>query len=149
MKLATALAERSALQTKLTELQSRLVSNAKVQEGEDPAEDPAALLTEMEESVARLEELIAKINLANSRTVSNGATLTEMLARRDCLQRKLAIMRAFLDSASNRVDRYTRTEIRIVSTVPVAKLQKQTDAVSKELRELDERIQELNWTTEI
>ena len=41
MKLATALAERSALQTRLTELQSRLISNAKVQEGEEPAEDPA------------------------------------------------------------------------------------------------------------
>ncbi len=149
MKLATALAERSALQTRLTELQSRLISNAKVQEGEEPAEDPAALLAEMEEGVARLEELIAKINLVNSRTVSDGVTLTELLAKRDCLKRKLAMLRAFLDSASARVDRFTRTEIRIRSTVPVPQLQKQADGLSKELRELDERIQELNWTTEI
>ncbi|MBR2832751.1 MAG: DIP1984 family protein [Oscillospiraceae bacterium] len=149
MKLATALAERSALQTRLTELQSRLISNAKVQEGEEPAEDPAALLAEMEEGVARLEELIAKINLVNSRTVSDGVTLTELLAKRDCLKRKLAMLRAFLDSASARVDRFTRTEIRIRSTVPVPQLQKQADDLSKELRELDERIQELNWTTEI
>lgn len=149
MKLASALAERSALQTRLTELQTRLVNNAKVQEGETPAEEPETLLEEMNEAITRLEELIAQINLANSRTSVDGVTLTEMLARRDCLQRKLAMLRAFLDSASNRVDRYTRTEIRIVSTVPVAKLQKQTDALSKELRELDERIQELNWTTEL
>ena len=149
MKLATALAERSALQTRLTELQSRLISNAKVQEGEEPAEDPAALLAEMEEGVARLEELIAKINLVNSRTVSDGVTLTELLAKRDCLKRMLAMLRAFLDSASARVDRFTRTEIRIRSTVPVPQLQKQADDLSKELRELDERIQELNWTTEI
>ncbi|MBR5980520.1 MAG: hypothetical protein IK035_00805, partial [Firmicutes bacterium] len=57
--------------------------------------------------------------------------------------------RTFLDNASSTVDRYSRSEIVIQSTVSVAKLQKQVDALSKELRELDEKIQELNWTTEL
>ena len=40
MKLATALAERADLQNRLSELGGRLNRNAKVQEGEEPAESP-------------------------------------------------------------------------------------------------------------
>jgi hypothetical protein len=58
-------------------------------------------------------------------------------------------MRSFLDCTSARVDRYSKTEIKISSTVDVAKLQKQVDEQSKALRELDEEIQALNWTTEL
>lgn len=58
-------------------------------------------------------------------------------------------MRDFLDNASNRVRRTTHSEIRIKSTVPVSEIQKKVDALSKELRECDERIQELNWITEL
>ena len=149
MKLATALSERADVQRRLSELQSRLNNNAKVQEGEEPAEDPKTLLRELDDLLTRLEWLICRINLTNSSTVSGGKTMTELLARRDCLSRRLAVMRSFLDSASAKVDRYSQKEIRILSTVKVSSLQKQTDAVSKELRELDEQIQGLNWTTEL
>ena len=40
-------------------------------------------------------------------------------------------------------------EIKIYSTVSVAALQKQADSLSKQLRELDVRIQSANWTTEL
>ena len=40
-------------------------------------------------------------------------------------------------------------EIKVLSTVQVSALQKQVDAVSKELRETDEQIQSLNWTTDL
>ncbi len=149
MKLASALSERADLQRRLSELGTRLNNNAKTQEGEPPAEDPKQLLSELDAILERLELLIARINLTNSRTVSDGKTLTELLARRDCLQQRLSVMRSFLDHASSRVERYSRTEIKIVSTVAVPELQKQTDRVSKELRELDETIQALNWTTEL
>lgn len=149
MKLATALSERAELQRKLSELGTRLNNNAKVQDGERPSEDPAALLSELDGALARLEELMARINLTNSRTEADGVTVTELIAKRDCLKRRLAVMRGFLDNASSRVDRYSKTEIRIISSVDVAALQKQVDRCSKELRETDETIQELNWTTEL
>ena len=104
---------------------------------------------EMEAVCARLEALISGINLTNSRTLSDGTSLTALLARRDMLKQRLSLMRSFLDNASATVDRYSRSEIVIKSTVPVAKLQKQIDDLSKELRELDEKIQELNWTTDL
>ena len=149
MKLATALSQRAALQTKLSELSTRLNNNAKTQEGEKPAEDPEELLKQTDRILVQLEDLIARINLRNSRTVDGGVTLTERLAKRDVLSKRLSVMRSFLDSSSEKVTRYAKTEIRIVSTVDVAKLQKQTDALSADLRALDERIQTLNWTVDL
>lgn len=58
-------------------------------------------------------------------------------------------MRDFLDNASSKVRRMTHSEIKIKSTVPVSEIQKTVDTLSKELRECDELIQELNWTTEL
>jgi hypothetical protein len=149
MKLATALSERADIQRRLSELQTRLNQNAKTQEGEEPAEDPKTLLKELDNLLSRLEYLMVRINLTNSRTVSEGQTMTELLARRDCLSKRLAVMRNFLENASAKVDRYSQKEIKILATVKVSALQKQVDEVSKELRLLDERIQSLNWTTEL
>ncbi|MCM1325666.1 MAG: DIP1984 family protein [Bacteroidales bacterium] len=149
MKLAAALAERADLQRKLSEIGTRLNNNAKVQEGEEPSEAPEELMKELDGMIIRLEELISRINITNSRTVHDGKTITELLAHRDCLKSKIQMMRNFLDNASNKVSRMTHSEIKIKSTVPVAEIQKKVDALSKELRQCDELIQELNWTTEL
>lgn len=150
MKLANALSQRSELQTRIRQLETRLNNNALVQEGEKPAEDPMELLKELEEDYARLEELISAINRTNSSTrTESGATLSGLLARRDCLKGKLGGLRNFLNNASAMVHRHSASEIRIRSTVNVRRLQKQVDELAKELRELDEAIQEKNWTTEL
>ena len=75
MKLAEALQERADLNRKIEELRRRLGNVILVQEGEEPAEDPAELLEELNAAVARLEELMAAINLTNCRTKANGMTL--------------------------------------------------------------------------
>ncbi len=149
MKLATALSERADLQRRIAELSERLNNNAKVQDGEKPAEDPNELLAELNKNFERLEELIARINHTNNETKSGDLTLTDLIARRDCLKQKIGIMRSFLNSASEKVSRYTKTEIRILSTVSVSKLQKEVDKLARELRETDETIQGLNWTTDL
>lgn len=149
MKLATALSERADLQRRLSELERRLVVNSKVQEGEEPSENPFELIEEKDRMLAELEDLIIKINLTNSKVECNGMTITEMLAKRDCLQTDVRIMRNFLNSANDKIDRYSNTEIIIRSTVNVAEYRKKVDLLCKELRELDEKIQELNWTTEL
>lgn len=150
MKLANALSQRSELQTRLRQLESRLNNNALVQEGEQPAEDPAELLKELDEGYARLEALVSAINRTNNATpAGEGTTLSDLLARRDCLKGKLTTLRNFLVNASALVQRRTASEIRIRSTVNVRELQKQVDGLAKQLRELDETIQEKNWTTEL
>ena len=150
MKLANALSQRAELQTRIHQLEARLYNNAQVQEGEQPAEDPRELLRELEEDYVRLEALISAINRTNSAArTEDGATLSDLLARRDCLRGKLGILRNFLDSASALVRRRTAGEIRVKSSVNVRELQKQVDGLSKELRQLEETVQEKNWTTEL
>ena len=85
MKLAEALQERADLNKKISQIGERLADNCFVQEGERPAEEPARLLDELEAAVSRLELLIAAINATNNVTKVNGRTLTETIARKDCL----------------------------------------------------------------
>jgi chromosome segregation ATPase len=149
MKLAEALQERADLNRRIEQLRARLTSNALVQEGEKPAEDPAALLEELDGCVVRLEELIRRINATNCAAAVGGETLTALIARKDCLQLRLAAYRELINEASQTARRATRTEIKIFSTVDVAALQKTADALSRQYRELDNRLQETNWTTEL
>ena len=86
----------------------------------------------------------------DDRTAAEGEkTLSDLLARRDCCRGQLGIWRNFLSCASATVSRRTVGEIKIRSAVPVKDFQKQVDQGAKELRQLEERIQELNWTTEL
>ena len=149
MKLALALSERADLQRRILELKERLENNAQVQEGEQPSEDPLALIAELNANFVRLEELISRINHTNNETKCQGATLADLIAKRDCLKQKIGIMRSFLNAASDKISRYSQKEIKILSTVSVSEFQKKVDRLSKELRETDEKIQELNWLTEL
>ena len=150
MKLANALSQRSELQTRIRQLEVRLNNNAQVQEGEQPAEDHVELLKELEADYARLEELVSAINRTNNSTrLEDGATLSDLLAKRDCLKGKLSALRGFLDNASALIRRHSVSEIKVKSTVNVRELQKQVDGLSKDLRQLEETIQEKNWTTEL
>lgn len=149
MKLAEALNLRADLRKRISQLSSRLNNNAKIQEGEHTAEDPVELMKELDDCIAQFSELVARINKTNSETVSDGESITEMLARKDALSIKLAAYRNFLTSASSIVNRYSNTEIKILPSVDVKSLQKKVDKMSKEYRELDVKLQGLNWTADL
>ena len=110
---------------------------------------PAELLDELNRLYARLERLMTLVNLTNARTLSDGEPLTALLARRDCLSGRIRQLRDFLACASANVSRGTRAEIRVVSTVNVKEYQKRADDLARDLRELDVKIQSLNWTTDL
>ena len=149
MKLAEALQLRADLQKRMEQLASRLYDNATVQEGEAPSEDPAALLAEYEDCAAQLEDLMARVNRTNCETKTEKGSLTELLAHRDCLKKRVETYRNFLTSASSLTRRATRSEIKICSTVSVPEYRKKADALSRELRETDNAIQAANWSTEL
>ncbi len=149
MKLAEALHLRADLQKRISQIGTRLGLNAKVQEGDIPAEDPKELLKELDRNTEELQQLITKINLTNSKIKSEEQTLTEMIARKDTLSLKASILRGFLQEASQKIERYSNKEIRIFSTVNVQELQKQVDQISQEIRLLDVKIQTLNWSVDL
>ena len=149
MKLAEALKERADLNKNISNLRWRLERIMLVQEGEEPAEDPKELKKQLDGSLDRLEYLIAAINHSNDRISAGGMTLTELIAKKDVTQIRLAAYRDMAQEASAGVDRARGTEIRIVPTVKVADLRKEADRMAKEIRELDNLLQETNWTQEM
>ena len=149
MKLAQALILRADTQKRLEQLKGRLLDNAKMQENERPSEDPKLLLKELDRLSDELFRLILAINLTNSSAKFEGVSLTEMIAQKDTLSQKASVLREFAKSASQKVDLYSNSEIKILSSVDVSTLQKQIDELSKEIRELDMKLQEANWQVDL
>jgi len=150
MKLAEALMLRADHQKKVEQLRQRLMRNAKVQDGEQPAEDPQVLLGELDDAITQLTSLIQRINRSNSATdFGDNTTLTDALAQRDTLLTRRNVLSSLVHAASITHDRYSRSEVRFVSTVNIADLQRQLDSISQEYRLLDSRIQALNWQVDL
>jgi hypothetical protein len=152
MKLAEALTARADLQRRIEQLRVRITANARYQEGEEPAEDAAALLVEADADLARLRDLIRRINATNSRLdLGADGTMTDALAARDVLRLRHSLLAdaAAAASGASTVFRQMRSELRQLAALPVADLRAQGDAAAKELRELDNRIQQANWTHEL
>lgn len=149
MKLAEALNLRADLQKSAERLQSRVINNVKVQEGDKPMEQPAVLFSELDNILSQLEELVVKINMTNTQTVVDGKSMTRLLSEKDILKEKLSIYRSAYSHAVIKNERYSRSEVKFVSTVDGEALQKKIDSMSKQYRELDMRIQQANWTTEL
>ncbi len=150
MKLAEALAERSDCQNRIEELKKRLIRSARVQEGEKPVEETTELLAEAERTFARHLELVSVINRTNSNTAfDNARSISDAIAERDVVGKRRDFLAGIADAASTRQDRYSKSEVRFIATVSVAKLQTEVDQLAKRYRELDTRLQELNWKTEL
>ena len=149
MKLAVALQERADINRKIEELKNRLKCNVLIQEGESPEEEPNSLKRELDSTIARLGVLIAKINLTNSQTVVDGKTLTELIAQKDALQLSIYAYKEIIDVANQKTYRSRNTEIKIKTAISVVDWQTRIDALSKELRLLDIKIQETNWKIDL
>ena len=152
MKLAEALILRADTHKRLLQLRERLVRNARVQEGDTPAEAPEMLLNEYRRGLGEFTELVQRINRTNSATsISEGDTMTDALARRDALRNERAMLDAVIERASSLTAdwRYGRSEIKFLPTVNVGDLQQQADDISRRLRELDVVIQQMNWQVDV
>ena len=147
MKLAEALILRADQQRHVEQLKHRLICNAKVQEGDQPAEEPTMLIEELEKTLKDLAKIVQRINKTNSNTKFKKNTLTDALAIRDTLKMKSEIYRELCKTATVTQDRYSKSEVKFISTVNVSDIQKIADRLAKEHRELDAAIQEINWST--
>lgn len=150
MKLAEALILRADCKKRFEQLRQRIYENSRIQEGDEIIEKPESLLKQTEAALGEFESLIKRINRTNSETeFSKGKTLTDAIAERDVLQMRTNFYRNLASYAMENPNRYSMSEIRIVKTVDVAKIQKQADKLAREYRELDSKIQQLNWNTDL
>lgn len=150
MKLAEALILRSDLQKRIEQVRNRIYNNVLVQEGEMPSEDPNILLKEFMALQSELSSIIKAINKTNSNTPFNDKMMiSDALVERDAILSKRSVLSTAADMASQKQDRYSRTEIKNVSTIDVKNFQKEADNLSKEYRELDTKIQGMNWNIDL
>jgi hypothetical protein len=150
MKLAEALILRADCQKKIQQIKERLLRSAKVQEGEEPPEQPQTLIEELNNVSSQLTDLIQKINHTNSVTIlENDLTIAAALAQRDGILLKCNIYNSLIKTAAVTQNRYGRSEIKYVSTVDVAQLQTVMDRMSRNYRQLDTKIQQANWNVDL
>ena len=150
MKLAEALSIRKDLQKRIQQHGQRIQNNVKVQEGDEPKEQPKELMEELDSCLTQLQSIIWRINATNIDTKnSEGKTLTELMAQKDVLTMRISTLRSVFEAASSGQDRYSRSEIKMVTVVNVKALSKQIDEWSAQLRKLDIEIQSLNFQTDL
>lgn len=150
MKLAEALSIRKDLQMRIAQLDKRIQHNVRVQEGDEPSEQPEEMMVELDRCLNQLEELIWRINATNMQTKnSEGITLTQLLAQMDVLTMRINTLNNIISVASVAEDRYSRAEIKMVRTIDVKALRKKIDAYSASRRRLDVEIQAINFQTEL
>ncbi|WP_193128396.1 DIP1984 family protein [Gulosibacter sediminis] len=151
MKLAEALIERAALQVHLGELRTRIRAAQYVQEGDTPPVDPPELLRDLEASLTRHTALVKAINHTNVHTPFDDArTITDAIADRDAAATRHRTYRDIADDMSAGTGpRQLRSEIRYVATMDARELQRLADDAARGYRELDTKLQSLNWTTEL
>ena len=82
-------------------------------------------------------------------TVSDGKSLTALIAHRDSLKLKISAYKDATDAAGNIYYRARGSEIKILSTISVRDWQKEIDRMSAELRKVDNLLQETNWNTDL
>jgi cell fate (sporulation/competence/biofilm development) regulator YmcA (YheA/YmcA/DUF963 family) len=150
LKLSEALIQRADAQKRLVQLRQRINQNALIQEGTSPSEDPNDLLKEMDRTLAEFGELVKRINRTNAATgFDQSRSLTDALADRDMLHTEHGILTGLAQAAVHTYNRYTKSEVKYLSTVDVAALQKRIDDLSRHIRELDTSIQAMNWQIDL
>jgi len=150
MKLAEALSLRKDLEKRISGLKDRLENVARIQEGEEPSENPEELMTELDRCLEQLEQLIYNINVTNMKIVcEDGRAMTKLLSERDILNKRISILRNTFDHASGSANRYCRSEVRMVTTIDVKSLRQKLDKHSLQYRQLDMMIQMLNFTNDL
>ena len=150
MKLAEALLERGELQKRLLSLRARIEHNAVVQEGETPSEDPNDLLEQAMRLADQMADVVKSINRANQQgRLADGRTMLEALVERDQLRRKHGILQQAVEGTKRDGYRYSSSEVKWVNVVNVGELQRRSDELSRQIRELNAKLQEANWQIEI
>lgn len=154
MKLAEALSLRATTLRRIEALRTRVKANARYQEGENPSEDAAALIAEADALIDEWEMLIRRINRTNSSAhIGGDGTLTDALARRDALRWRHHLLTTAADAAAGGDNsgyaRQLRSELKMFAALPVSQLRSDADRTSRELRELDVRIQRANWEVDL
>jgi hypothetical protein len=155
MKLAEALLLRADRNRTYEQLRGRIQSSARYQEGERPPENAKELVSAALSVLDELETLIRSVNRTNSTTLMpDGRTVSDALAERDVLRLRYSLLTGAAEAASGASQRAgliraTRSELKYVTSLNVKDLRNQASDIARQTRELDGKIQQVNWTADL
>lgn len=146
MKLAEGLLLRADLLKKIEHLQNRIKPVLIVSDDKQPQEDPIVLLAQLRKAIQDLELIIVRINKTNNETIVEGeGLLYEALAKRDSLKMLSEKLRNIRQAAQI----YNTGETNLKATISIKNLQIEMDQTGRAFREIDSKIQEINWLTDL
>lgn len=153
MKLGELLAQRADLQKRMQQVQKLVLDNATLQEGDAPTLEPTVLLAQYAQLAVEHESVVRLINRTNItariQIAPEVLTLADAVVRRERLARHAGVLRDLTARAMPERSRFLRTEVKHIPAFDVAAVMEQADALSREHRELDTRIQRANWEVDV
>jgi len=152
MLLAEALLRKAILKKELEALEQRMVESARVPHDEEPADDYLVLLCSYREKEGELLEMSLRILATNISTAFRaGETISQAIIRRDSLKRVVSMYNKLLSAASGSGSRglFNSRDVKYKRVVDMEKVRADMDNAAMQYRDLDVKLQQLNWNTEL
>ena len=152
MLLAEALLRKAILKKELEALEQRMVESARVPHDEEPADDYLVLLCSYRKKEGELLEMSLRILATNISTAFRaGETISQAIIRRDSLKRVVSMYNKLLSAASGSGNRglFSSRDVKYKRVVDMEKVRADMDNAAMQYRDLDVKLQQLNWNTEL
>ena len=151
MLLAEALLKKAVLKKELEALEQRMGDSARIPHDEEPVDDYLVLLGSYREKEGELLDMSLRILATNISTAfREGETISQAIIRRDSLKRVVSMYNKLLNAASGGERRlFSSRDIKYKRLVDMDKVRVNKDNVAMQYRDLDVKLQQLNWNTEL
>ncbi|RCK59128.1 hypothetical protein Cantr_07586 [Candida viswanathii] len=157
MKLAEALKQRKDLANEIGRVVKKMLQSLILQEGKKPLYNVDEKYAEYVARSEQLASLVSSINYTNNVTkivpgtlsIAEGeTTINEMLIRRLRLEKKLDLVKRIVENGEEQ-DLTSKEQVRFMSFVDVSKYDTKAEELLKQIQELDNKLQSMNWEVDL
>ncbi len=148
MYLAEALNKRRDLTGRIAHYKGLLPKMVYRSEGRDLPLEPTYIIGQLEKMAAQYEKLVRAINKTNLQTIyEDGKTLTDAIAERDTYDLLISFCKKAIEGIHEMRHDYNSREMRLM--LDISKVEQQMQQYLDMRREMDSKIQRLNWMTKL
>ena len=151
MFLAEALLRKAVLKKELEVLEQRMSDSARIPFDEEPVDDYIILLSSYRNKEDELLDLSLRILATNNSTMFiDGETISQAIVRRDSLKRVVSMYNKLLSAAvGGSRGLFSSRDIKYRRVIDMDKVRTSMDSAAVQYRNLDVKLQQLNWNTEL